>query len=144
MAHIKNISFAHVGALEGCKCDRCGQYIKNIITVEYREGFKLNYGIDCFENLYKSGKLNKNSENIMKKALKSLDFWTKKLEEYKNNKITIDNDEAYQYSQREKDDYWYNKPYEEWKQWNMEEFIPYRIESAQKKINLLSKIDFEI
>ena len=72
MAHIKKISFSSVNVREGCTCDRCGQWIKNIWTVDFLEGFSMNYGIDCFEKLCKSGRLSDYGMKLMKKALKSI------------------------------------------------------------------------
>ena len=65
MAYIKRISFAHVGRNEGCLCDRCGQYIQNIVTVDYADGVRINYGRDCFDKLYKSGRLNAQGVKLM-------------------------------------------------------------------------------
>ena len=145
MAHIKNITFSHVGRNEGCCCDRCGQWLRNIVTVEYKEGLTLNYGQDCFEKLYKSGKLNAYGVKLMRKALKRLDSWYKILEAYKSGKLNAETDQGYIYCQTcDGGHYWKGKPFEDWKKWNIEEVIPLRIEEAQKELERFSKIDFDI
>ena len=69
MAYIKSVRFNRVGRNEGCTCDKCGQYIRNIWTVTYQDGVIMNFGIDCFEKLNK-GNLNAYGQKLMKDALK--------------------------------------------------------------------------
>ena len=71
MAHIKHINFAHVGRNEGCLCDKCGQYIQNIVYVDYDDGI--------FAKLYNGGKLSTYGVKLMKKALKAIEAHSKQL-----------------------------------------------------------------
>ena len=140
MASIKSISFHSVSQKEyGCNCDRCGQWLKNIWTVSYTDGTSINYGIDCFETVYKGtkgGKLNKEGTKIMNRALKSIEHWSKVLQDYKDGKYTAENDAC-----------WYNESawtgYEEYKQFMIEVWIPERFKDAQKEINRFKKVNFE-
>ena len=83
MAHIKEIRFAHVGRNEGCLCDRCGQYIQNIVTVHWTDDIVVNYGTECFSKLCKTGRLTAHGLKLMHKALKSIERHTEELEKYK-------------------------------------------------------------
>lgn len=142
MSHIAKIRFNSVGKNEGCTCDRCGQYIRNIWTVEYKEGFKVNYGIDCWEKVYKAGQLNKYGEKEMRKIMKSIKGYEEMLAMFVSGEINEENDSGWKYSQTEKRDAWYGKPYEEYKNWMINEFFPYRISIEQERLKKFSKIDF--
>lgn len=143
MAHIKKISFARVGEREGCACDRCGQYIRNIWTVEYEEGLRMNYGLDCWEKVYKAG-LNAQGVKIIKKIMESIRNYQERLAQYVNGEITADNDESYKATQADwnKEDYWNGKSFEEYKAWLINDFFPYRIAEKQKELAKFAKVNF--
>lgn len=141
MAHIKKISFNRVGRTEGCTCDRCGQYLQNIWTVEYTDGIRMNFGIDCFEKLNKESRLNAYGMKEMKKALKSIEQHQEWFEAEK--KMTEEEDIRWQNIQEDKMDYWYGKPYAEYKKWMLEEFWQERFKEDQKRIDRFSKINFQ-
>ena len=90
MAHIKKIKFSRVGKQEGCTCDRCGQYIRNIWTVDYKEGLTMNYGIDCWEAICKEG-LSKQGIRLMNKTMKSLQSYEERLAAYTSKEIMAKN-----------------------------------------------------
>lgn len=46
MAKIKAVDFYKAGSQDGCLCDRCGQYIRNIWKVQYADGTTVRFGID--------------------------------------------------------------------------------------------------
>lgn len=71
MAHIKEIRFTHVGRNEGCLCDKCGQYIQNIVTVEFTDGITFDYGQDCFKKLYDNSKLTEFGKKLMRHGTSS-------------------------------------------------------------------------
>ena len=143
MSHIKKISFTSVGKQEGCTCDRCGQYIRNIWTVEYKEGLKMNYGIDCWEKVYKEG-LNKQGAKLLKNVMKSIQFYEESLAQYVSGELTEDNDESYKATQADwnKDNCWYGKSFEEYKEWLVNDFFPYRIGRKQEELSKFSKVNF--
>jgi hypothetical protein len=145
MAHIKKISFNSVGKNEGCVCDRCGQYIRNIWTVEYREGLTQNYGVDCWMKVLKEG-LDKRGVSEIKKIMKSIENYQNNLSRYLNNELTAETDESYQIEQADwnKQSYWYGRSFEEYRTWLVEEFFPYRISEAQKRLNKYRKVNFEV
>ena len=145
MSHIKRIRFSSVGRNEGCTCDRCGQYIRNIWTVDYAEGFSVNYGIDCWEKVYKGGKLSQYGEKEMRKIMKAIADYEKMLATYKSGEMTAETDGGYKSAQMDcfRDGYWYGRPYEEYKAWMIDEFIPARIESKQDELKKFNKIDFK-
>ncbi|MGN0180126.1 MAG: hypothetical protein ACI4DY_11960 [Monoglobaceae bacterium] len=142
MAHIKRINFTHVGKNEGCLCDKCGQYIQNIVYVDYDDGVRLNYGQDCFAKLYNSGRLNAYGVKLMKKTLKSIEKHSKQLDAYKSGKMNAENDVSYQYDQTY-GGYWKGKPYEEYRNWMIEEWFPKRFEEDQKEIDRFAKVNFD-
>lgn len=144
MAHIKKISFSSVGKQEGCTCDRCGQYIKNIWTVEYEEGLRMNYGIDCFEKIYKKG-LNATGSKLMKKIMVSIKSYEDRLAQYVSGELTAETDESYQTDQMDwnKDNYWYGRSFEEYRDWMINEFFPHRIADKQKELARFQKVNFE-
>lgn len=144
MAHIKKISFSSVGKQEGCTCDRCGQYIKNIWTVEYEEGLRMNYGIDCFEKIYKKG-LNATGSKLMKKIMVSIKSYEEGLAQYVSGELTAETDESYQIDQMDwnKDNYWYGRSFEEYRDWMINEFFPHRIADKQKELARFQKVNFE-
>lgn len=143
MAYIKKISFASVGKQEGCTCDKCGQYIRNIWTVDYQDGVRMNFGIDCFEKLSK-GKLNDYGMKLMKKALKSIQHYQELLEAEKA--LTEETDERYQMTQKhydwQPDGYWMGHPWEEYHKWMIEEWYPARFKEAQKQVDRFKNVNF--
>ena len=138
MAHIKKISFESVGQREGCTCDRCGQYIKNIWTVQFAEGLTMNYGIDCFEKLTKTGHLTDYGKKLMKKTLKGIKNIEIRIQE--QMEMTEDIDRGWK---SVKDTVWHGEPYEEYKRWMIEEFWMTHLERMNKEIEKFSKVDFE-
>lgn len=144
MAHIKKIKFSRVGKQEGCTCDRCGQYIRNIWTVDYKEGLTMNYGIDCWEAICKEG-LSKQGIRLMNKTMKSLQSYEERLAAYTSKEITEENDMAYQTEQADwnKDSYWYGRSWEEYRDWMVNDFFPERISGKQKELERFSKVDFK-
>lgn len=145
MAHIKQISFARVGEKEGCTCDRCGQYIRNIWTVEYTEGLRMNYGLDCWEKVYKDG-LNKQGAKILKKIMDSIKSYEERLARYVSGELSEETDESYKVTQADwnRDDFWYGKSFGEYKNWMVTDFLPYRISDKQKELAKFSKVNFII
>lgn len=142
MAHIKKISFASVNTKEGCTCDRCGQWIKNIWTVEFVEDLTMNYGIDCFEKILKTGNLNDYGKKLMKKSMKSIENIYKRMQE--QAEMTEETDEGWKYLQADTHSAWYGEKYENYKKWMLEELYPYRIEEEQKNINKFKKANFDV
>lgn len=144
MSHIKKIRFESVGKNEGCTCDRCGQYIKNIWSVDYVEGFTVNYGLDCWEKVYKGGKLSQYGEKELRKIMKKLKDYEKMLATYKSEEMTAETDGGYKTSQMDcfKDGYWYGRPYEEYKAFMINEFIPARIAETEEGLKKFRNVNF--
>lgn len=147
MARIKRITFEHTAKNDGCVCDRCGAWITNIITVTFADGISINYGIDCFAKLRDTGNLNSYGKKLLKKAMDKIDYWETRLKQYESGEINAENDIAWQNEQivipYESPSYWHGKPYEEYRQWIIEKFIPQRLKEAQKEIDKFAKVDFK-
>lgn len=145
MAHIKKITFSRVGEKEGCTCDRCGQYIRNIWTVQYLEAGVMNYGIDCFKKVQESG-LNAHGRKLMNKTMKSIQIYSERLAQYINGEFTADTDESWKVNQADwnKNNYWYGRDYSEYKDWMINEFFPTRLSCCEKELERYKKINFEV
>lgn len=145
MARIKEINFSAVGRMQGCTCDRCGQYIQNIYSVHFTDGIQMNYGIDCFRKLLLTGNLSDYGMKLMKKELKSLKFYQEKFEAEKL--LTEETDEGYQRTQEhcewKSDDYWFGHPWEEYHEWMLTKWYPRRFEECNEVIQKFSKVNFK-
>lgn len=150
MAYIKSISFMTTDREHGCRCDKCGQWIKNVWTVKFTDEVIMNFGIDCYEKLYKSGKLTKTGEKVMKDALKGIELWSKLREEWENMTETDARErellaelDPNSYCNKYVKSYWCDRTFEEYKDWILNELIPERLDEAQKKIDRFSKVNFD-
>lgn len=142
MANIRNISFAHVGRNDGCLCDKCGTYIRNIVSVTYTDGLTLNYGQECFDKMWKNGKLNSYGMKLFRKAIKNKKEHDLEYAKYINGEITEENDKEwvnFKYWQK----YWEDKSYEEFRTWMIEEWYPRRFKEDAEAIERFSKVNFE-
>lgn len=144
MARIRKIDFMRVGKQEGCLCDRCGQYIRNIWTVQYADGVTVKFGVDCFEQLNKESKLTAFGQKELKKALKKIQEHRDQYE--KEKALTEETDIRWQNIQNpmewEDKDYWYGKTWGEYHEWMLTEFFQARFDEDQKQINRFSKVNF--
>ena len=144
MSHIAKIRFSAVSRNEGCTCDRCGQWIQNIWTVDYSEGFSVHYGIDCWEKVYKGGKLSQYGEKELRKIMKRIEGYERMLAKYVSGEITEELDSGFQTDQMDcfKDHYWHGRPWEEYKSWMIDECLPARIARAQEDLKKFKNINF--
>ena len=140
MSRIKSMSFSSVGKNEGCMCDRCGQYIRNIWTVKFDDDITMNYGIDCFAKLRNTAKLSTYGKKLLKDAMKRLEGIDELTEIIKNRKA--EDDYSYQEAQKDKISPWYQVDYEEYRNWWLNEVIPQRITGIQKDIDKFKNVDF--
>ena len=144
MARIKRVDFYHVGKQEGCLCDKCGQYITNVWSVQYADGITAKFGVDCFEKLNKESGLTSFGKKELNKALKSIQKHREMYE--KEAAKTEETDAAWQQLQNPFDwqdkGYWYGKKWEEYHEWMMTEFFKTRFEEDQKQIDRFSQVNF--
>lgn len=144
MAQIRRITFNHVGKQEGCLCDRCGQYIQNVWTVDYADGITAHFGIDCFEILNKQSGLSSYGKKELNKALKSIQKHQELFEQEKA--LTEETDIRWHNIQHpfewESKDYWYGKKWEDYHEWMLNEFFGRRFEDDQKQIDRFKKVNF--
>lgn len=147
MAHIKDIRFAHVGRNDGCLCDRCGQYIQNIVTVVYTDGLSLNYGQDCFDKLWKGAKLTAYGQKLFREAIKKAKDHQTEYQKWISGEITPDTDQSWQYHQNTNTygspSYWYGRPWEEYKEWMINEWWPERFKEDAERIKRFEKCNFD-
>lgn len=147
MARIKRITFDHFpDKHDGCICDRCGQWLCNVVNVTFTDGVTMHYGQDCFTKLRNTGNLSTYGKKLLKQAMDRVDYWQTELARYTGGEMTPETDKGWQNTQIDaswKDrDYWYGRPYEEYRQWMIEKVIPSRIADAQKEIGRFAKVDF--
>jgi hypothetical protein len=144
MAQIRKIDFHRVGEQEGCTCDRCGQYIRNIWTVQYADGIAARFGIDCFEKLNKESNLSKFGHKELEKALKRIQDCRERYEA--ERLLTEETDIRWQNIQNppewEDKDYFYGRPWKEYHEWRLNEFFKERFEENQRQIDRFGKVNF--
>lgn len=140
MAQIKSINFSSVSPKQGCSCDRCGQYIRNIYSVLFTDGVTMNYGLDCFEKLCKTGKLSEYGRKTLKKAIKDLKIWQGHLE--KRLTLTKETDIGYWNQQYEgSTSKWKDAPWEAFQE-DMIRGLHYQIRQCEEEIEAIAKGDF--
>ena len=145
MAHIKSITSTTLG---NCCCDCCGKHITNVVSVTYADGTKMNYGTTCFDKLCKSGKLSKYGLKLMRDAVKGITAYTDLLEKYKTGELNENTDQSYISCQPREDggyythSYWSGKPFNEYRDWMINEWIPMRLSKEQETIDKFARIDF--
>ena len=146
MAKITGIHFDRATRETGCTCDKCGQWIQNIWTVSFDDNTKFHYGIDCFEKMTQSGKLTKVGENLLKKTMKSIAHYEEQLalwstiteaEAEEKGLLTNLRNESWNTS------YWAGRSFQEYRDWQVNEFFPYRIAEEQKVLKKFEKVNFE-
>lgn len=144
---ITNINFTHVGRYEGCCCDRCGQYIQNIWYVDFSNGQRITFGIDCFEKVWKSGNLSKYGLKMFRKLLKSIEYHHKMHEYWKTvteEQAREDGQLAWTIDSPEWNaSYWRGKPFEEYRQFELE-CCELRHKEDQEELEKFRKCGFEI
>lgn len=158
MTHITNITFWTYGKNEGITCSNCGAYIRNVYTVTYSDGFVAHYGTECFDKLWKSGKLSKFGEKEFRRILKNIKFYNGILaqwQECKTDQDIIDKHPLFSddYLIRYNESEYCQKRYKQsaYYKWTAEQYIdmvvngliPYRLNKEQKELEKFSKIDFK-
>ena len=144
MARIIDINFSAVSTHDGCTCDRCGQWIKNIWTVKFDDGITAHFGIDCYKQMCKDSRLNEYGMNVMKNILKDLEEWDKRLAKWKSEDLTAENCLSYQYEQADwNNGYWKGKSFEEYRQSWIDEICNDRIPRLKKELEKFKNIDFK-
>ena len=148
MAHIRNIDYAHVGRNEGCLCDRCGQYIVNIIAVEFTDGMKINLGMDCFRKLQDTGKLTAYGKRLFSKAVKLAQGHRAEYNDYATGKMNADNDEEWKNYELPMNAgcYWavHHEDYEAFRRWKIDEWYPQRFKEDEKRFAQFKNVNFKI
>lgn len=146
MAHIKNISYAHVGKHEGCLCQRCGQYIVNIITVHYADGTNIDMGMDCFKKVEETGRLSEYGKKLFNKAVRNAKRHHEEYNKYISGEITAETDLSWKSYENpwNKDCYWgvHHDDYEAYKRWMIDEWYPQRFREDEKEFAKFGKINF--
>lgn len=146
-ARITGIRFDRVGRNEGCCCDRCGQYIRNIWTVDFSTGQRIAFGIDCFEKVYKAG-LSAYGTKEFKKLLKHIEKTKEGYERWQN--MTKEEYRAKGGTWGvlpeidDPDSAFYGWTFEQYKEWMLTEFYARRFEENQKELERFKKCGFEI
>lgn len=148
MARIKEIRFAHVGRTEGCLCDRCGQYIQNIVTVDFMDGSEVNFGQDCFKKLYDSSRLTDYGKKLLRKALRDIEYYSREREKYASGEKTAENDQRWKNYELPVNTgcYWavHHDDYEVFRRWMLEAWFPERFKECQKQVDRFAKVNFKL
>lgn len=141
MARIKKVNFTRANRNEGCTCDRCGQWLQNIWTVEFADGLTVHFGIECMEKMSKESRLNDYGRKELKKTLNHIEKIYKMMESEKA--LTEDSDIGYRNTQEDEYSFWYGRSWQEFHDWRVNEFWQERIKRAEKEIERFRKIEFE-
>lgn len=144
MSKIKSVTFfRNADYSKGCSCDVCGQPLKNVWTVTFDDYSSMDFGVDCYEKMCKT-KLSKFGMKTMKKALERIERFQTQLDKYLSGEMTEDTDERYKARQQDEQDYWYGRPYEEFKDWMINEWFPERFKNVQKDIDKFKNVSFSL
>lgn len=145
---IMSIRFDHVDKNSGCTCNKCGQYIQNVWTVSFAGGLVMNYGIDCFEKVYKSGTLTAQGIKEFRKLLKSIQDHKEGCDKWKN----ITESEARANSEKwgmklcidDPDNAFYGCSFEEYREWMVNEFFGERFRQDEKALVRFRAAGFDV
>lgn len=123
---------------ESNTCDCCGKSIQNICSITTVENEHFNFGTTCFDKVIKD-KLQPYQRKEMNKALKGIRNYCEQQEIWKD--MTEE-----KYIETHYDKPWENyddiHTFEEYKNWMLNEFFPYRLSEKEKILSRFSKIDF--
>ena len=144
MATITNISFNQYSKDDGMICDKCGAYIRNVYTVKYSNGYIAHYGIDCFSKLRKQANLTSFANKLLSKTLKSIKYYCSIIDLWKTINTEEEADNQNLLSTFKTYECWEGRTFEEYKKWQLEEFLLYRLQEEQKTLKKFRNINFEI
>lgn len=158
MAYIKNITFWKYGRNDGKTCYKCGAYITNVYTVTYSDGLVADYGSECFDKLWKSGNLSSYGVKEFRKILKNIKDYNEIKRSWLNCKteqeliekpLTYSSNYLDRYNESEyvQNQYKYsahkNDTFEEYKNYIVNQFIPYRLSTLEKELARFNRLDFK-
>lgn len=137
---IKKIMYYSVPRSESATCACCGKSIQNICSITTIEGEHFNFGTTCFDKLIKD-KLQSFQRKEMNKAIKFIKSYCERMSEWYNM-----TEEKYCETHYIGDGLpWKTteglETFEDYKNWMINEFFPYRISEEEKIIARFSKID---
>ena len=132
---IKKINFYSVLKSEGCTCDCCGKYITNVCSIDTVGGGHFNLGSTCFDKQMKT-KLGAMAKKKVNHAVKMIKSWNEEKEymlHVSEEQYKIDRPADYE-ERVASHQYDGIDCFEDYRKWNLEEFIPYRISLAEADI----------
>ncbi len=144
MAYIKDIKFWHVDRYSGVLCDRCGTYITNIYTVYYSDGLVAHYGIECFKKLRQAGRLSDFGYKFLMKILKAIKYWNEELRLWQTITESEAEEKGLLCDLHTHGCYWEGRTFEEYRKFEIEKYIPARLEGCKKLLERFKNIDFKI
>lgn len=135
---IKKIMYYSVPRNESEICSCCGKAIMNICHVTSIEGDHFKFGTTCFDKVMKD-RLKSFQVKEMKNAIKSITLYCEHSKEWETMTEEKYIETHYTKPWENYDDI---TTFEEYKNWMLTEFFPYRISLEEKTIAKFSKIDF--
>ena len=141
------INFYILDKNKGIRCDHCGTYIRNVVEIHV-DGFIYKVGLDCFRNLQKENKFGNIPNRVLNRYLKSIkeynigfEIWKscETLEQFiaaceKNPKALVFVMWKCYGWKTEKFEEITQEMYDNERNYMINEFYPYRIESKQKEM----------
>ena len=144
---IKKIQFEALGKSSTFCCDRCGQYIKNVWTVNFDGGLTMHLGCDCFEKIWKGKGLTDFGKKQFKKLLKRIrthkegyDKWVNMTEE---DYLASCAEAGLIAKYLDSDTSFYGMTFTEYRDWMLNEWYAQRFKEDEKELARFSKVKFE-
>lgn len=134
---IKKISLITGTMKESTTCDCCGRSISNIYYITLADDSHLRLGTTCFEKQVKN--LDKMAKKKVNHSIKMLKWYEEMLETWKN--LTEDEcKEQFPGSYERIGQYEDIDTFEDLKNWQVNEFFPYRISLEEEEIAKYAKL----
>ena len=138
---IKKIMYYSVPRSESATCDCCGKSIQNICSITTIEDEHFNFGTTCFDKVVKD-RLQSFQRKEMNKALRSIKAYCDGVRKWETM-----TEKEYIETHYVGDGLPWKiteglETFEDYKQWMLNDFFPYRISEEEKIIARFSKIDF--
>ena len=145
---IQKIQFEALGKSSCFCCDKCGQYIQNVWTVNFEGGLTLHMGCDCFEKIWKGKGMTDFGKKQFKKLLKHIQTHKEGYKKWLNR-----TEEEYLASCAEKgllaeyldsQSSFYGMTFEEYRDWMLTEWYGQRFKEDEQELMKFNKVKFAI
>ena len=145
---IKKIQFEALGESSNFCCDRCGQNIQNVWTIEFEGGLVQHMGCDCFEKIWKGKGLSDFGKKQFKKLLKHVQMHQEGCEKWKNRTeedyLALRAESGLVPEYQNSESAFYGWTFEEYKNWMLTEWYGQRFKEDEMELAKFSKVKFAV